>query len=120
MPRPAIARMPSSTGLDASSVSGSAVMIAATGSSGLRPCASTRLRRSRSVTIPQTRSPSLTSTDETPCCDMLRAASAIVVCGITTIGSERTSSPIGVMNRVCPDELRGCRAEINRSSRLRM
>ena len=70
--------------------------------------------------MPQTPSSRAISSDDTPCCDIVRAASAIVVTGVATTSSRRTSSPIGVMYSASPEESRGCVAASNRCSTLRM
>ena len=51
-------------------VTGSEVITSVTTTPGSTPAASTRVRRSRSVTMPASRSPSMTSRDDTRCSDM--------------------------------------------------
>ena len=71
-----------------------AVITVLTGSSTDTPAATTRERRSRSVTIPS-EPRSATTTEVAPASFISRAASRIVVSGSTTTGSARISESTG-------------------------
>ena len=67
-------------------------MTSATGDSGLRPSASTRERRSRSVTIPHPSRPS-TSSDDTRSPAIVSAACRTLTLGSHVTGRRRMSEP---------------------------
>jgi hypothetical protein len=84
-------------------VSTGEVITSRTGRRGSRPTASTRLRRSRSVTMPISPPSSTTRMHETPPCDMAAAASSIVAPGAVATVSWVTRSSIGVPSTVLPE-----------------
>ena len=86
MLRPTISMSSSKARSSAEPVTGSAVMTVATRSAGSRPSASTRLRRSRSVTIPTSRLSSMSSSDETPRSRMVSAASRMLTPALAVSG----------------------------------
>ena len=85
---------------------GTDVITDRTSRSGERPAASTRLRRSRSVTMPTSSRCSTTRMLETPASDMAAAASATDRPGEVVTGSRVTRSPTRVRRpgsrRTCP------------------
>ena len=95
----AISSSASKAGLLACNVSGAGVAMSATGRLASRPWASTRLRRSRSVTRPCRLPFSTSSTDDTRCARISAAASRIGVAGGKVTASCRISWPIGVLSR---------------------
>ena len=78
----------------ADTVHAGAVITSDSGVFGSAPAATTRVRMSRSVTIPR-RSPSSTTTQVAPASAMRRAASRTLVSGGHTSAGARISSPTG-------------------------
>ena len=87
----------------ASTVTGSGVMMVATGASGSPLTATTFARRSRSVKIPTTRPASTTTSADTRSLVMICAASRMGVSGPTVTASRVSSSPTGVPRASPPD-----------------
>ena len=105
MCRPTISSSTSKASASTAPVTGSAVITSVTATPGSTSAASTRVRRSRSVTMPASRSPSMTSSDDTRCSDITRAASRTVAVVATATGSRPTRSRTRVFRIALPVEL---------------
>ena len=77
-------------------------MIRVMGSAGSTPAANTLVRRSRSVTRPARRGPSMTSSAETPCSAIVTAPSRIVAVSGTPTGARVASSAVRVFRIADP------------------
>ena len=93
-PRSSISSSTSVPVVSADTVCAGTVMIAETGVSGGTAAATTRLRKSESVTMPR-RSPRSTSSELEPAATISRAASRSDASGETITAGRRTSSPTG-------------------------
>ena len=102
MCRPTISSSTSKARASTAPVTGSAVITSVTTTPGSTPAASTRVRRSRSVTMPASRSASMTSSDDTRCSDITCAASRTVAVVATATGSRPTRSRTRVLRIALP------------------